>query len=718
MPLPRRQFLTKSATAAAAWSLWPSLKAAPTTGTPPPHPRLFLAAASSPGLQSVSDFRHAISTRGFLGKAWSELITQATAEAQLPALQPDSPVPDRPASMIRDRNLDYYLCAAAGARMNRFALAHLVTGETVYLSAALTQLQALLDPAQWPDWIDQAHLRFGHPADLRTGMLAQDCAIAYDWLYDSLSPRQRTEIRAGIDRRGIQPFITSLAQNAWWTIDLNNWITVIAGGVGIAAMALQEDHPQAAFLIDYANAKFDDYLQTYGPAGEFNESVAYAGANRLPVGYFAALRSATGGKVDRLGTWPFPEMCRWVMQGTLDEKKLIPFGDSWPERDVMTGYIAAVAAANQDPVLQDFFLRTLSEKHDHPLNLLFYDDRLKPQSPSGREPLAIAYQAHGGMIVSRTSWATPHTDCIVFSKFGREENHEHNDLGVVGFDTLGERLIVDLGSPSGYPEDYFENATRWKYYNASVHGHNTLMFGGREQQVPTRQRGEPIRIEAISGDLEQWWHQPGHGTAWRMNLTPAYTGVQQFKRTVLHLWPGYILVFDDATLTQPEAISLRWHTIMPAQPSTTGAFVVRQGRAAVTAQIIPLDDNPWRFTRREHFYAAPYDRERAGDPLQQRHESYVEAETSAASGRIATLFATGPAGQFGGETRWQKSAHGWTFDGPHGARHGHNYGGPGEPDLPSPKPRRYPPPRLNPSRMPPDLFSLSRPSVIRRLRLF
>ena len=581
----RRKFIRNSATLATAWSLLPPLRAASSAhGGLPAHPRLFIAAETNDiGLQSVADFRRAVQSTGFLGQAWAELIEQAQAEVNLPALQPDSMVPDRSPAMARDRNLDYTICYHGGARMNRFALAHLVTDEAAYLEAAMVQMRAILH--DWPDWIDQSHVHFGHPADLRTGMLSQDCAIAYDWLYHSLTESERTEIRDGIIQRGIQPVLTSIGQNPWWMTDLNNWVTVIVGGAAIAAMALHQHHPEAQSLIDIATERYETYLATYGADGEFNESVGYAGANRLPVGYFNALRFATGGEVDRLSEWPFPGMCRWMMHGTLDHKKSIPFGDAWPERDVMTGYVAAVAAANQDPVLQDYFLRTLSDDHAHPINLLFYDDRLKPLSPVGREPLAIAYPAHGGMIVSRTSWGQARTECILFAKSGREEQHEHNDIGVVGFDTLGERLIVDLGSPSSYPADFFEGAARWEYYNASVKGHNTITFGGREQLYPIRKRGEPIITKPISGKVTQWWHEPGQGTAWSME---------------------------------------------------------------------------------EHGYHAPYDRARAGDPLEVRNENFLNASLVGDRCRLLTLFASGAAADFGAGTTWQTMADGWTFDGPHG----------------------------------------------------
>jgi hypothetical protein len=664
MPLPRRKFIRNSATLAAAWGLLPHLRAAQAGGPLPAHPRIFIAANNDNGLQSVADFRRAVETDGFLGEAWATLIAQAETEAPLPPLQVDDMVPGRPAVMARDRNPDYFICYHAGARLCRFALAHLVTGEAAYLAAAKAQLNALFN--DWPDWIDQAHISMGYPADLRTGMLSQDCAIAYDWLYDALTETERAEIREGIIRRGITPFLDSLELDPWWMKELNNWITVIAGGVATAAMALYEHHPKAQFIIDTAAERFEAYLAIYGPDGEFNESVAYGGANRLPVNFFNARRFATGGSVDRLPEWPFPETCRWMMHGTLDNKKMISFGDSWPERDVMSGYVAAVAAAAQDPVLQHYFLRTRSDERDHPLNLLAYDARLKPLSPAGREPLAIAYPAYGGMIVSRTSWDPPLTDCILFGKSGREENHEHNDVGVIGFDTLGERLIVDLGSPSGYPADFFDDATRWKYYNASVKGHNTITFGGREQLSPRKEPGQPILTEPISGRVEQWWHEPGQGTAWTMELAPAYSGVKHFKRTVLHLWPGYILVLDDAEVEQRESISLRWHTINQAEAADDGSFVAHNDQAAATGRIINLGDGDLNIQRKEHRYEAPYDRERTGDLLEVRNESFLNATLIGDHCRLLTLFATGAAADFGAGTTWQTTADGWVFDGPHG----------------------------------------------------
>ncbi len=223
-----------------------------------------------------------------------------------------------------------------------------------------------------------------------------------------------------------------------------------------------------------------------------------------------------------------------------------------------------------------------------------------------------------------------------------------------------------MSTPSGYPEDFFEGATRWKYYNASVKAHNTLTFGDREQRFPTREPGKPILTKPISGQVEQWWHEPGQGPAWSMELAPAYSGVKHFKRTVLHLWPGYILVLDDAALAANESISLRWHTINKAEPTDDGSFVAHNDQAAAAGRIINLGSGELSIQRKEHRYEAPYNRDRTGDLLEVRNESFLNASLVGDRCRLLTLFATGAAADFGADATWQTTANDWTFDGPHG----------------------------------------------------
>ncbi len=620
------------------------------------HPRLFLASESTGGLRTVEDLQLSIQS-GWPRETWLRILASAEAALGCAPFVPSDDFPGRPPGMAAQKNPDFTVCEAAGQRLLRASLAHLLTGRPEFKVSAMAQLKALYDPEVWPDWIDQAHTHFDFKADLRTGMLSQAVGLTYDWLASSLTADERVWVIEGLDRRGIQPYLESLAMNPWWAHDRNNWMTCIVGGLGIAGMALDGEHPDARRLIDLAVEKMESYLSCYGAEGDFNESVGYAGANRLPVAFFQAHRYWSGGKQNRLAETPFPEMCRWVMHTTLPPGRVVSVGDCHPNAPVTTGYVAPVASANQDGILQ-WFYHQYQASSDDSYQLVSYDALLPEISPEGKVPPYKSFPAHGRLIVSRSDWSAQSIACVVHAKAGREENHEHNDVGQLCVDGFGERLIIDPGSPSGYPADFFEQV-RWEYYNASIRGHNVLMFDGEEQRSPQSKRGQFKEVESLSGHVVAENYIPGVGAAWKMDLSPAYHTGQQVTRTVLHLYPGYVLVLDEAVLAKAQNISLRWHTCDKAVPDETGNFVVRGQKAILAGLVTRLDFGAINYGRREQQYHAPYDRDRVGELLEARRESYIETTLQGDRCRLLTLMVVQGAGS--AEASWSKSGENWHF---------------------------------------------------------
>ena len=619
------------------------------------HPRLLISSESINGLRTVEDLKSMIQG-GWSQANWQSILASAEKELERGPVLIGDELPDRVQSMVDQKNPDFVVCEAAGQQLLRAALAHLLTGRAEFKASAMDQLKALYDPEVWPDWIDQAHVKFDYPADLRTGMISQAVGIAYDWLAPVLTDEDRAWVIEGLDRRGIQPYLESMKMDPWWANELNNWSTVIMGGLGIAGMALDGEHPAAQQMIDLGVGIMDQYLLTYGPEGEFNESVGYAGANRLPVAFFQAHRYWSGGKQNRLAQTPFPEMCEWVMHTSLPPGRAVSIGDCHPEWPIMTGYIAPVAAANQDGVLQ-WFYQQYQKASDDPYQLVSYDGQLEPVSPEGKVPPFKGYQAHGRIVVSRTDWSSQSTACIVHAKAGREENHEHNDLGQVCLDGFGERLIIDLGSPSGYSADFFD-AVRWEYYNNAIRGHNVLMFDGEEQRSPLSEHCEKSEAPRLSGKTIAEQFVPGVGAAWKMDLTPAYMNGQNVTRTVVHFYPGYVAVLDEATTPKEQQISLRWHTRDRAEPDSDGRFTVRWKKAKVSAWVTRLDEGDVAFSRGEHEHRAGFDKDRTGTPLEPRRESYIETKVRGNACRILTLFNV--QANEADNSIWTKNEEGWS----------------------------------------------------------
>ncbi|MEX0331843.1 MAG: heparinase II/III family protein [Puniceicoccaceae bacterium] len=620
------------------------------------HPHIYWRMDGLGGLRTVDAVRRSIKEPGLARRMWQSMLELCESEQEASPLTCHSMFPGRPASAAESNNPDYTVCRAAGQRILRHAVALHVTEREDYKRAALRQMEALFDEAVWPDWIDQAHLRFGHPADLRTGMLSQDVGLAYDWLYPFLTTKEREWIIEGLSRRGIEPYLTSMEQDPWWSHDMNNWYTVIIGGLGVAGMALGSDHPEAGRLVEISLPKMQRYLSIYGEDGSFNESVAYSGATRIPVAYFNALYYHLGGTDNPLARTPFPETAEWTIHATLPPGRFAAFGDSHAEAPVDVAYITAIAAATRNPVVQGYAVRHM-EAGTNPYELLWLDPSLEGISPEGQLPLGIAYHGNSALIFSRSSWNAERPEMIIYGKAKRAHNHGHNDLGQLCIDVQGRRMITDPGSPSSYPEDFFDDA-RYRYYNASTSGHNVLMFGGREQRHPPQDRGVKglIDFENYNGRILQA-NFDEKGGVWQLDLSHAYEGVVQVRRTVIHLLPGWVAVLDEAELSKEEAISLRWHTIAPPRYDDSGHFLVEDGKARVAGFVQPLKGAVQAFSMRRHAYAAPYDRDRTGEALEQRKEPYLEWILKDRHCRILTLFASSPIADLGA---WTEQSGKWS----------------------------------------------------------
>jgi hypothetical protein len=348
---------------------------------------------------------------------------------------------------------------------------------------------------------------------------------------------------------------------------------------------------------------------------------------------------ATAGRENDLAGTPFPAACQWHAAMINPPGHYAAFGDGFPRRRAMLPHVAAVAAACRDPVLQ-WVYRAWCGQGSAPYELMWYDDSLPALSPDGRWPRSAVFPAHGGCFSSRSSWAEDTCASVVYGKVGREQAHEHRDVGQVCIDGHGERLIVDLGAPSSYPKDFFDRTARWRYYNASAWGHN----------VPWIADSEP---GPVPGRFRRHVCHEDRGCVVDMDITPAYPDAVRVDRIVCHLLPGIVAVVDTVRLATPRTVSLRWHTVAPADLQDHGRFGVRAGTAGLAACVARID-GPLDVHTGTHEYRPPYDRTRLGDPLAQRREPFVEAVCTADACCIVSLFAV-TAGDDGGS---------WRTDGP------------------------------------------------------
>ncbi len=631
------------------------------------RPSLLLSTGSDAGLRTLDALRTDLES-GPTRQIYRRLLTDAQGDLARPPYVPGSECPNRAPHHVANANRDFVIVDAVARRLKNDALLWLLTDDPRYRDDALGQLEAIFDDAHWPAWPDKAHLVGEREVDLRTGQLLNAIGYMYDWLYDALDERQRRWVVEQLDRRAIAPLLREIERGAWFTQTgfINNWNTVILGGAGIAGMALGSAHERAESFVQRALELMGLYLAELGPDGEFNESVSYAGAMAVPVEFYAAYRYHTRGRVNHLGDQRLVHFARWYMRFILPPGRSARFGDCEAGAPPKASIFSAVASAADDSVLQWFYLHHAKpgKRSDPALELLYYDPSVEPTSPENVVPRGRAFSAHGALWCSRTDWDPDTTAAVVYGKAGHgNECHGHHDAGQLCIDIAGQPMIVDLGHPGpSYPEDFF-SPERWAYYNAGVIGHNVLMFDGQEMLGTATEKATAghtdFHAKVLAADFDD-----KRGGYWQGDMTDLYRGAQSVRRSVIHLLPAVVAVFDEARLDEAMDISLRWHTADRSEPDAGGRFTVNHDAACLTGWVTRLD-GAMRFRRGEHAYRPPFDKARMGPMLEQRRESYVEATCRADRCRVLTLFSGhGPSDA---PAAWQKSDAGWTLALPTGS---------------------------------------------------
>jgi hypothetical protein len=615
------------------------------------RPSMFVCAEPTAGLCTVDDLRAGIRT-GHAKALWETLHERVDRELSEPVISPYRM--ENGERILGNRS--YTFVARVATRILDTAMVALLLEEQRYIDATLAQIMVLFDEEQWPEWSDQAHLNAGLHADLRHGQLAVPVAIAYDWLYPQLTLAQREAIVDGLDRCAIAPYKRGFAAGEPWSRRRSNWLTVVLGGFGIVGMSLGPDHPESEMLVANSLPQMETYLDSLGPEGEFNESVQYAGSMSYVVRYFMAMYYASGGADNPFERHSLAEFYRWYMHMTFPPGRVAGFGDPAPNMPPVVVPAAAVAAATKDPLSQWFYEQyedeMLESHRKRALELIYYDADLDAQSPDGVLPLARAYSAQGMLVSSRSSWHPDTTVSVVYGKAGRESYHGHADWGQVCIDGYGEPLVVDLGSPPGYPRGKNEF-----YYNYQQFGHNVFVIGENDTG------GVSWREKDRNGAYTYTAFDESRGAAWQIDLSNTYGDGADVHRTVVHLLPRIAVVLDEATLSEALPISLRWHVAREAQPDADGSFVVETDRATLVGRMLRLEGEAELRSDR-HAYQEPYDKNRLDVLLKQRNEPYIELAATGTHCRVLTLFAVLEAGS--SVDRWVADGDAWIIATPEG----------------------------------------------------
>jgi hypothetical protein len=535
------------------------------------HPRLYFDSARRDQLRAAAAGTHAA--------VW-KLIRQ----------QADSFAAQRPPVYQETSDEEQLWQREVGNKLPFLALAHAITGESKYLTAARDWSLA---SCGYPHWGGK---RFDG-TDLAAGHQLFGLALVYDWLYADLDAAAKATILDTLLTRGATMFRACSTQY-WRNEYLQNHLWVNITGLAAAALAVFDEPGAGERAEAWLGLILDKYRRTeaaLGPDGASHEGVGYWSYGVEYMLKFWRLAAELLGEDLSSPWWANTAAYRlylglprnaWTPRNTIVDLADCPrydwYGPEYLLRALASryrdGHAQWLAAEIESAGVAGYAARWL--------NLLWYDPKVAPLPPSDLPTLRHFEDL--GIVSARSDWSGSES-LLVFKcgpPIGRQATrqfdfdpgggHVHPDNNHFVLFGAGEWLVRD----DGYT---------WK----QTDHHNTLLVDGKGQlgegyqwfraQEPIRRRADPRILRAASSPEVDEIH--GDAAA----AYPRESGLGRFLRRVYFLKPDVLIVVDQIELDSARALDLRFHPEFPGTRLDDGAILCRGKRAALRIDTLTAD---------------------------------------------------------------------------------------------------------------------------------
>lgn len=527
--------------------------------------------------ERVDAARKAVKTDTAMASAWSRILAEADAQ----------------------------LDKADVRRLEYPALAYQMTGDERY--ADLIR-RVLLKTAAVQSWGDREMLarRPAWRSELQMAHRAFQLAVAYDAVYDRLSPADRRTIADGLWRLAVEPLLGDWLAEPTRIHSLNsmghNWWTSCVGMGALLGLAISNEVPRAGELagqavealpqwFDFAGDPVQRKPRTFDRDGGMYESINYAsfGTTEALLLRMAWLNSHPGAKLD-----PIPQMAQlpsffchvaYPRTGILHS---INFGDSHKNVTGESSMLLAYAMGCEDPATLWYLNQLTSGQHREGFPLHFpmgflYQPRGKKAPAVPDLPKSHIWNDFGWATI-RDSWEPDATMLAV--KSGATWNHSHADANSFILFHRGTDIIKDAGNCSyGKPE--------YRGYFFQSDAHNVVKVDGQGQ--PTYQQYHGTMLPgSVSGlvDRDNLRYVMADGTGPMSHM---------LDRNLRHfLWlDDVILVIDDIHAHRPGNFEWLWH---PGGQATKRGFDLEVIADSSAVAIRPLYPRPLAYSNFVHDY--------------------------------------------------------------------------------------------------------------------
>ena len=382
----------------------------------------------------------------------------------------------------------------------KFAFAYLVTKELKYAERAKKIVSQML---AWPDWVYKVHKPL--TVDLGVATIANSLSICYDWLYETWTDQEKTDLEQAVINRGILPFFKVYqAKSEGWTQVDHNWRSVICGKIGTAVLAFYENLENPKAILKDCIDGVGHVLNKGGRDGGWNEGVSYWGYGIGEAVYFVeALYNVTNGDVNLYDIPFLKNTGDFGLYTNIAPKYCFNFSDC-NMTPPLPWLMLLLANRMSNPIWQWYGVQHVSHEIDM---LLFYNPKLEPKNP---DTYPLGKWFHDINITAmKSGWEQD--DLYIGVKSGQTAiNHSHLDLNSFIFYAYGIPFIVDTGTwPYAHGLGFFKNeGPRWDFEALATSAHNTLLIDGQGQKYGTENYGEIINF--LTESNLQWTIAEAH----------------------------------------------------------------------------------------------------------------------------------------------------------------------------------------------------------------
>lgn len=442
-------------------------------------------------------------------------------------------------------------------------------------------------------------------------LFAAETAQTLAELADRLEPVLPDHVRAlaveQVERRVLNPFLSTPAPYGRWEGGADNWNAVCAGCIGSAALHLLRGQPdRLERCLERVCASLLGYMGGFSPDGACLEGVTYYTYGMTYFVNFALeLYEHTGGKTDLLrGGWGDfaageddlrSRVARFLPKCFFPDGRSVSFSDSTSRETFRVGLSCALAL--RYPGVGWTGLDRAAGLHS---DRCYRFAALKMDLMGIEEYLARGGKVSDGEVGPRfhilpaAQWCVGHSvSGVGFACKGGSNGapHNHNDVGHFIYEAGDAMFLTDLGLEE-YTRDYF-GPKRYEHLSCASLGHSVPVVGGVGQGT-----GAEYRCGSFSAGAD--------GTV-ELELHDAYPAglLERFERNLsFDMETGELRVWDRLCLSHGGTGPILERLITQIPPELTEDGIVLKSGSAMA--VIKINEPSWpeitveTYSRRSH----------------------------------------------------------------------------------------------------------------------